>query len=191
MHKLKIFRRLAKAQEAVIAVEFALIAPVLLLIFFATFEVARAIDCRTRVVDAGSTAADLVAQTSSVTTTSLDNIYAAAQAIVYPYDTSAVKIAITSIKADGTTLTITNGSSNYCTAVSTTCVEWNYTKNGATVASSATIPSGLSSGQGIIMVKITYAYTSPTTQFLTNTITMSQTTYAIARSGAAITCTNC
>ena len=178
---LKRLRRMLKANDAVAAVEFAFIAPILILIFFATVELTSALDCRARVSDATSTAADLVAQATTVSTTDLANIYAASQAIVYPYNVNVIKIVISSIvdnsQGGGT-------------------VAWSYTKNGTarTVGSTVSPPTGLitsGSGQSIILAEITYGYVSPAAQYLTGTVNMTGTFYARPRRSVTVACSNC
>ena len=157
------------------AIEFALLAPVMILMFFAVVELSAAVDCRTRVTNTASTAADLVAQETVVSSTDMANVFAALNAIVYPYPSAGSKIVITSI--------IDNGSGGGKVA-------WSDAQNGTprTVGSAVTVPTGLiTSGGSVILAEVTYTYTSSTTQFLTGPITMTNIFYARPRRSASVT----
>jgi Flp pilus assembly protein TadG len=178
---LKLFARLLKETRAIAAVEFAFIAPILVVMFFATVELTSALDCRARVTSATSTAADLVSQATTVGTTSLAIIYAATQQIVYPHDTAAIKLVVSSI--------VDNGKGGGTVA-------WSYTKNGTArvKGNTVTLPTGLitsGSGQSVILAEITYSYASPSTTYLVGTITMSSSFYTRPRRSATVTCSDC
>ncbi len=65
------------------AVEFALIAPVMMIMFYGVVELSSAIDCNSRVARVSSTVADLVAQSPAVSTADTTNIFNAANAIIF------------------------------------------------------------------------------------------------------------
>ena len=180
------FRRtgaLAKARAAnedgLAAVEFALLLPVMITLFFGVVEVSLALACRADVTNVASTAADLVAQESSLTTTDMSNVWSALNAILYPYDTSVSKVTLSSINYDTTTSSLTSGK-----------VAWSCTKNGTARTTGATVPlpAGLMTANGsVIMSEITYNYTSPTTKIVTGTKVMTNTFYTKPRRVAQIT----
>ena len=180
------FRRtgaLAKARAAnedgLAAVEFALLLPVMITLFFGVVEVSLALACRADVTNVASTAADLVAQESALTTTDMSNVWSALNAILYPYDTSVSKVTLSSINYDTTTSSLTSGK-----------VAWSCTKNGTARTTGATVPlpAGLMTANGsVIMSEITYNYTSPTTKIVTGTKVMTNTFYTKPRRVAQIT----
>lgn len=166
---LKIFSRLLKARDGVAAVEFAFIAPVLIVMFFGAIELSAAVTCNTRVVAVASTAADLVAQETTVSSADMSNVFAALNAIIYPYPSAPAKIVITSIV--------------YKTSTTGT-VAWSDQQNttARAVGSTVTVPTGLlTSGGSVILAEISYAYASPTTQVLTGAVTMTSSFYAKPR----------
>ena len=63
----------------------ALIAPVLGTLLVGTIEVCNALECHQKVTMLASTAADLVAQATTVSTTDMTNIFDATTAIIYPF----------------------------------------------------------------------------------------------------------
>lgn len=95
-------RRFARAEGGVSGVEFALIAPILVLMFMASIELPRAITTGRRVSLATTTMADLISRTD---TTDVSDVYAAAQAVSSPYDLSRAGIVLTAggIYLDGLT----------------------------------------------------------------------------------------
>lgn len=197
-----------QARSGAVAVEFALIAPILILIFFATIELAQALDCRTRVIDATSSVADLIAQGDSVTETSLAAMEDAVKAIIYPYDTdSRVGVVISSIKQctayDVTEDASDSSASCYGKSAGDLVVAWSWAAGTSTTKRTA-VPSDLStdvfssidsssasaSGAGVVMVETTYIYSSPTTQLLTGDVTLHWTAYSIPRGATAVTYSN-
>ena len=171
---LKTFFRMLKARDGLAAVEFAFVAPVMIVMFFGAVELSAAVDCRTRVTNVASTAADLVAQETSVSSTDMSNVFAALNAIIYPYSSGAAKIVISSIV--------------YKTSTTGT-VAWSDPQNttARSVGSVVTVPTGLmSSGGSVILAEITYAYASPSTQVLTGSVTMTGSFYAHPRRSATV-----
>lgn len=83
------------------AIEFALIAPILLSLYFVTLEVAQGMETNKKVSRVGSMVADLVGQQGRmVYTRDLDPIMAIGEAILKPYMRSRVNIVITGIDID-------------------------------------------------------------------------------------------
>ena len=171
---LKTFFRMLKARDGLAAIEFAFIAPVMIVMFFGAVEFSAAIDCKTRVTAIASTAADLVAQETTVSPGDMTNVFAALNAIIYPYPSGAAKIVISSIV--------------YKTATTGT-VAWSDPQNttARVLGSTVTVPAGLmTSGGSVIFAEISYAYASPTTQVLTGTVTMTGSFYAHPRRSASV-----
>lgn len=174
--KLRLF---AGAQSGLAAVEFAFLLPVMLTMFFGVVELSMAINCRAAVTAVASTAADLTAQSSSISTTGMGDVFNAAGAILYPYDTSTAKITVTSINYDTGTKSLTSGK-----------VAWSCSKNGSprSINATITLPSGLMTTNGsVIMSEITYSYASPTTKIITGPMSMTNTFYTKPRRVAQIT----
>ena len=174
---LRSFLKMLRASDGIAAVEFAFIAPVMILMFFGAVELTMAVDCRTRVTAVASTAADLVAQETTVSTADMSNVFAALNAILYPYSSGGAKIVISSIVDAGN---------------NTAKVAWSNAQNttARTVGSTVTVPTGLivsGSGGSVILAEITYAYASPTTKVLTGTVSMTNSFYAHPRRSLTVT----
>ena len=89
--------RLAKDRRGVAVVEFALIAPILLIFYFLSMEVSQAIENNKKVSRIGSMVADLVTQNADVSKDDLDAIMAIGSAVLQPYNRSAPRIVVTGI----------------------------------------------------------------------------------------------
>ena len=173
---LKLFTRFFRARDGMAAVEFAFIAPVMILIFFGSLELTMAGDCRSRVNNVASTEADLVAQATTVSSADVTNTFGAVNAILYPYAAAGMQIVVSSLVDDG------NGS---------TKVAWSNAQNATprTVGSTVAVPTGLivsGSGNSLILAEITYAYTSPTLVFLTGPINMTSAFYSKPRRSVVV-----
>lgn len=82
----------------VAALEFALIAPLLLALYFVTMEVAQAIEVNKKVARVGSMAADLVTQMPEINKLELNGIMSIGEATLQPYSRSKPTITITAIE---------------------------------------------------------------------------------------------
>ncbi|SRR5579885_1205648 len=163
-----------KAREGLAAIEFAFLAPVMLTMFFGTVELCNALLCRQKVTNIAATAADLVAQDTSVSDSQMNDIFSALNSIIYPYPSAGAQIIITSLTDDG------HGGGT---------VAWSDAQNTTahTVGSTMTVPAGvLVSGGSVILAEITYTYNSSSTQLLHSPITMTDSFYAKPRKSSTV-----
>ena len=91
-------RQFARDRRGVAALEFALIVPLLLCLYFVTMEVAQAIETNKKVGRVGSLVADLVAQMPDIPKSELEGIMRIGEATLQPYNRSAVNITVTAIE---------------------------------------------------------------------------------------------
>ena len=85
-------KRLARSRQGVAAIEFAFIAPVLLILYFMTMEVSQAIETNKKVGRAASMIADLITQQPTVSKSELDAIMQIGIATIEPYNRSKLSI---------------------------------------------------------------------------------------------------
>lgn len=160
---------------AVGAVEFALIAPVMLTMYFGVIEVTNALIVNRRVTSVALTAADLISQAASVTNSDMTDIFKASTAILEPYSAANIKIKITSVVAD---------SSN------NTKVAWSdgYNTTARSVGANITLPAGLTSaGSSIIFAEVSYNWVSPIVgQLMSSGIAMGDKAYLKPRRSVAV-----
>ncbi len=182
---LSLLRRFRKSEKGLAAIEFAFIAPVLGTLLVGTIELCNALECKQKVTNIASSVADLVAQTSTTSTSDLSDIFDATNQLIYPFPTSGAKIVVSSIVSDG------NGNGT---------VAWSQasTGSGLTKNSAFTVPVGLMTAAscargacGIIYATVTYNYTSPLGKLFVGTTTMSDFFYSRPRESALVACTNC
>lgn len=90
--------RFVKDRRGVAALEFAMVAPLLIGLYFMTIEISQAIDTNKKLGRLSSMVADLVTQQSSVTEDSLEGIMDLSSTVLFPYGRSAPTITVTAIE---------------------------------------------------------------------------------------------
>ena len=93
-------RRLRENVAGMAAVEFGLIAPVMLIMLIGTIEISRAISIDRRFGLATAMVGDLVAREEDMTSANLNAIYDIVEHVMAPYDATKLKIAVIPVKAD-------------------------------------------------------------------------------------------
>ncbi|GAA0550164.1 Flp pilus assembly protein TadG [Rhizomicrobium palustre] len=174
---LKLFARFAKNHDGLAALEFALIAPLMIVLFYGAVELSTAIDCKSRVNRVGFTVADLVAQSSAVSSADTTNVFNCANAILYPYASGNAKIIVSSL--------VDNGKGG-------ATVAWSDAQNTSarSKGTTMTVPAGLitsGSGGSVIYGEISYSFTAPITYFLGGPITLTSSFYAKPRRSTTVT----
>jgi len=130
------------------AVEFALLVPAIILTYIATAELGNLLTADRRVETVASTAADLTAQVKKVSNADLADIVAASTSILTPYDTTPLKVVLSSVVADQS---------------NTTTVDWSYASSGSglTPGDAYTLPTGTTQAySSVIVAEVTYAFKS-------------------------------
>src|ERR1700716_3814140 len=96
---------LLRDQSGIAATEFAVIVPLMLVMFFGTVEFSSGVAVDRKVTLVARTLSDLSSQSTTVTDTDLTNFFAAAAGILTPYSATPTKSTITQLYIDPTTLT--------------------------------------------------------------------------------------
>jgi Flp pilus assembly protein TadG len=156
------------------AVEFAVIAPVMLTIFFGTSEVSQGVALDRKVVQTARTLSDLVAQSTAVNDADMTNIFNAAAAILTPYSSTPLhaKVSAIDINANG---------------IAT--VKWSKASNSTerAVGSTVTLPPALvMPNSQLIWSEISYDYKPPVGYFITGTLTLTDQFFARPRQSATV-----
>lgn len=93
--------RFTRERRGVAAVEFAFLAPILLMMYFLSMEASQAIEANKKVSRLGSMVADLVAQTSGgIDKAAIQNIMDIGQTTLLPYNRSKPTITVTGVQID-------------------------------------------------------------------------------------------
>jgi Flp pilus assembly protein TadG len=169
-------RNLQHDQSGLAAVEFALIFPIMLLLFLGSFETTNLVLAYMKLEASAETAADLVAQTTVnkvLQSTDFTNITNAAKQVLSPLPTS------------GTLLKIAFASVTYNTG--SAVIDWHTEVNSATPITTANIPNNASlanlgnqangSTDSVIIVRLTYSYSSPFTYVLSSSYTLTESAF--------------
>ncbi len=166
--------RLARNKSGIAAVEFALIAPILITLFLGAVEFSQAITVDRKMTALASSTADLVAQTEEIDDTEMANIFQASSAILTPYGTASLTVVVSGITID---------------AGGAATVTWSDTYQGTarSVGSSVTLPAALVvNSTCLVMSETTYNFTSVVGQFLTNGVDMDDTFYLRPRASDCV-----
>lgn len=169
---MSLFRKFLKSRTGVIATEFALVAPLMVTIWFGIVEASSAYLVLRRVEVAAQTAADLIAQNETITAAQITDIAAAIDAILDPYpdttDPNTAGYNFASIEAD---------------AVGTNTVVSLGTGGSRTVADpSATAADTLNTtDDSVIVVTLEYSYQPALFSTLINPFILTETAFARPR----------
>lgn len=159
--------RLARDKRGVSAVEFAFIAPVLIGLYFGCAEIAQGVTVDRKVSLIAATLANLTAQTKTISTSDMSNIFDASSAIVQPFSASNLKMTITCIKID---------------ANKNASVKWSATRGGAAHSGSITIPSALAvANSTLVFAETSFGYTPVVGYTISGTLTLSDQMYMSPR----------
>jgi Flp pilus assembly protein TadG len=178
---------LANDGSGVAAIEFAMLLPIMLMLFFGTVIFSSGIAVDRKVTLMARTFSDLVSQNYAVTAVQLQNFFNADTAIMTPYDSTRTTAIVTELYIDPTTLAPK--------------VVWSVAYNGANVAvpvaahgSSYVVPSFPTtalavSGTYLIFSEIGYSFTPPAAGamgFMKNGINLSDVAYTRPRQSACV-----
>jgi len=96
-------RNLKTDTTGVVAVEFALILPFLLLILMGVIELSNGLLAKRKLLNAVQTASDLISQEIDINSTELDAIYLATHLTMNPLNSAAMTIGVASVRFDDNT----------------------------------------------------------------------------------------
>lgn len=170
----------ARAREGVAAVEFALILPVMLMVYLGTMEASALISMDRRVQTVAGTVGDLVARVDGkITTAEINNYFNAATGIMQPYPSTDLRQVVTSV---------------YVKPNGTTQVMWSKPYNGGTAhATGGTykLPPemiAIALGKYVIVAEASYSYTPLLGMVIDHPVGLYRENFFMPRFGEAITC---
>jgi len=150
------FRAFMSDKNGVAAVEFAYLAPLLMLITFGTYEMARGLFVHKRFQRATAMIGDLVAREKQIgsdatsASATLTGIMASGQHVMSPYSTAPFKVAISQLRASPTDAKKTK-------------VEWSWSYQGMPTTgcgSDKSMPADnmVTKGNAVVVIETTYDY---------------------------------
>jgi Flp pilus assembly protein TadG len=166
-------RRFIASRGGVAALEFAMVMPVLLILFLSSFDVGNAIIVYLKVRAATFELAAITNQygtgtTAQISTSTMSAITSATSAVMAPFPSSAAVVTISQIKA---------------TSASAATVSWSYTVNGTALTGSYTgLPANMAKNSCnntypcyFILSSVQYPYTPLFGHYMTGSLTLSDT----------------
>jgi Flp pilus assembly protein TadG len=164
---LRTARRFLRERQAVSAVEFALLLPVMLTIYVGGTEVTQAITIKRKTTIATRAIGDLVSQASTITNSQMTNILGAAVSIIAPYPVNNLKLVVSSVSIDngGTAKIVWSDATANTTA--------------RTPDTTVTLPTGLNAfpNTTLIWTEATYTYTPPIGYVITGDLNLNDKMY--------------
>jgi len=155
----RLLRRFAGDHRGVSAVEFALLAPVMIGLYLGLVEISDGIGVDRKVSLTASALANLAAQSTSISTTEMSNILDASSAIVAPYSPSNLKLTVSCLNIDSN---------------KNVTVKWSAARNGTALSGTVTIPADLQvADTQLILAEASYDYTPVIGYTITGTLTLS------------------
>jgi Flp pilus assembly protein TadG len=171
-------RRFSADRRGIAAVEFALLAPIMILLYCGLAELTMAMMAERQAAHSASVVGDLVAQSTQVTGSDVTDIFSVGASIMKPFPAAALQMRLTSVKAD---------------ANAVPRVVWSQGYGMGTLAANTTPggfpPSLLAAGDSVIQADVSYSYTSPIQQLLPHAISYSEKFYFKPRRSTEVTYT--
>lgn len=165
MNPLRTLHRFLRNRDGVSAVEFALLAPVMIVMYFGLAELSQGFMAQRRVEHTAATIADLTAQARSVSSADLNDIFTIGKLVMKPFTTTGMTQRITSV-------TMTSGVAK---------VDWSVGNGGITAlatGSTVSLPANLiANGESVIMSQVSYTYHSPADHVMPSAVVFNQTYY--------------
>ena len=163
-----------------VAIESAIIFPVLVLIFLGMVEMSQAFTVKRRVQNVANSTADLVAQSQTVTTSDLNDIASIGAQLMLPFSSTGLTLTITSVAEDTQNKVTVQWSCSWSSLSSSA----NCTATGSAYTG---LPSGLlNPGQSVIIGRVAYPYTPSIGEFLTGGLTFTASSYYRPRLAASV-----
>ncbi|WP_237153380.1 TadE/TadG family type IV pilus assembly protein [Oryzibacter oryziterrae] len=163
------------------AVEFALLLPLMLMLYAGCVETTTALSLDRKVSRCASTIADLVAEETTISSAEMSDIFDATAAILEPNNPASASIDLLVIQISGSSQTIA----------------WSAQRNGTTYANGAASPvevpaSYAIDGSEVVVGRVSYPYRSPFNALLTllfpeGSLQLSHVFYLTPRQGGVIT----
>ena len=179
-------RRLAQDRKGAGAIEFAILFPVLIMLYIGAFEITVGLSVSKRATRAASTVADVVTQQQSVTKSALAQMPSVANSIFVPYNTTSLTLKITGITID---------------ASANAKVLWSWAQDGTVPYAKNTavsnVPSDMKTANSFLVrteLSIPYTMFLFAPNFMPDgmrTITISRSFFYRQRQGESIACGDC
>lgn len=170
---------LRRDQRGVSAIEFAMIAPLAIAFYMGAAEFCQGFMAQKRMGHVASQVADMVAQTESVTSTDVDNLFKIAGLIMKPFPLADLQLRVSSVTRDSTGVVK---------------VDWSRGSGMSprAVGSTVTVPNNMiANGESLVMSEAIYNYNSPVDYLMPTVTQFSHDYFLRPRVSPVVTCSNC
>ncbi len=170
------FRRLVGNRRGLAALEFALIAPMMVLVLFGSVELTELLACNRRAENTAASVADVISRDTVITNQEMSDLWAASTALMYPNAATPLKIRVSSVQITNPTTATVLWSDGY----------HGYVPRGA--GSAIALPAGMMiPATSVIVAETTYRYTPPIGVFLKLAVDLTHTEYRRPRVADPVT----
>jgi Flp pilus assembly protein TadG len=169
--------RFAAHQRGTSAIEFALLSPVMLTMYFGALEVADALSADRQASLVASTVSNVTSQYAAVANTDVSTILTAGAAVITPYAASNLTVVLSSVLIDA------GGNAR---------VDWSASASGTPRSGTVTslIPQNLLiPNSSVIWTETTYSYKPIIGYVVTGTLSLHNQAFSVPRLSASVTCT--
>lgn len=170
---LSALKRFKRDTRGIAAVEFALMAPVLLLVLMGVVELTNALSAKRKLMASVQSTADLIGQQTNVTANDLNLYLLGGQLAFAPFDTNKLKLGVASVRYDDTT--------------GNPYVDWSKAYNGGVVLDPELKAQGFGQpGESLIIVTGTYEYSPIASIIMPGAITLTEAAYVRPRTASYV-----
>ena len=178
MTKRSLIRRLTGDERGVSAIEFAMLAPVLIAFYMGMTEFCQGFMAQKRMGHVSAAVADLIAQEETVTPATVDDIFDIGGLIMKPFPTATLNQRVSSVSRASGSATVDWSRGDGMTA--------------RAVGSTMTLPADLvEDGESVIVAEVTYDYDSAADYLMPGLTRFSHTYYLRPRTVDRTTCPAC
>jgi Flp pilus assembly protein TadG len=170
-----LIRKIARDERGVTALEFALVAPLIIALYLGCVEISSGVAADRKVRLVASAVANLTAQATTISADDMTNILNASSAIILPYEADKLTVTISCLKID------TNGNAT---------VAWSETRGGTPLAVNSAYTFDANSAvlalpnSSLVIGESQYAYTPAVGYTITGTINLSEKMFMSPRISA-------
>jgi Flp pilus assembly protein TadG len=175
------FRDFARGRSGVAAVEFAIMLPFMLAIYFGGIEIGNGVAIHRKVVITSRALADIASQYTAIASADMIKILGASSTIIAPYPSGPLSITVSEIT----------------TTKSKSTVLWSYSRGGTALVFGSTFtlpgqlpaldPNGASKPWSLIFAQAAYAYTPTLGYKMTGTLNLPSQIFMSPRQSSCIT----
>jgi Flp pilus assembly protein TadG len=171
----------ARDSRGAAAIEFALVTPLMLTMYFGMVELSSGVAIDRKVTMVSHTLSDLIAQATAVSNSDISNVFNASSAMMTPYLATPLTAKVTEVSIDNTGRATVTCSRAWTSAGG---VATGYTQN-AVVTSS--IPAGLIvNNTTLIWSEVSYVYTPTIGYVVRSAVTLSDQFFARPRQSTSV-----